>query len=294
MTIPSDDRVKLISDGLRQFSSLVQQQGNGSWEFSLANGAAESAQASIRDEWLTLSVPFQGFGDAAAQWSLLHRNGTLPGLCKFALDYNCLPQLRADLPLDWEQQPCSLRRRLAEAAEGMRSAVKWLHGSAGVDDPGTAEDHGIRESSSDCKPDLGRLLDEAGWPSVAGPGNRHSVQLEVRNGYSKVFVSYQNGADVVAHAELAKWEVLAPIQREALGIFLLTACGTIRMVRATVVETEARVTARFEVRLSLPSAGELAHALAALSVAANICTREALSLGDERIARMYFAARKVL
>ena len=97
---------------------------------------------------------------------------------------------------------------------------------------------------------------------------------------------------VLVSVEVTRCETFSQPSRQALGVLLLTACGLVRFARAAVEEKGGQALARFEVRFSTaPSALELTHALAALSVACRLCAQEAKALQDEEIAGKYLAIR---
>lgn len=291
MTATTKERNRLISDTLGRVSPCVQVDGKGRWDFALVNGTSAAGHAALQGGWLSLVVPLQEGTDPASDWSLLRANGTLPGLCKFALDdgQRCR-HLRVDLPLDWEFEPIFLPRRLREACAGFQAVLDRLHGSR--------ESGELKDTGNPCDlegTDLPHLLDEAGWPGAQRSASKFTVDLEVRGGFSQAVVEVQECRGVVAYSDIAKWESPGCEQREAAGILLLSASKFIRMARATVVESGNESAARFEVRLEAPAAStELSHALSALSVAANLCRSEAQSFEDERIAKVYLAVRRAV
>lgn len=135
--------------------------------------------------------------------------------------------------------------------------------------------------------DVAGALKETGWPFVERSPRTYVVDLEVRDSFAQAIVENQTGRDIVAGVDAAKYESLSDGQRQALGVFLLTACGVFRMARASVLETETSASVRFEVRLTDPKPAELGHALAALSVAMDLCGRETRCFEDRQIAETY-------
>jgi len=295
MTAPTKERNRLISDTLERVSPRVQADGKGRWDFALVNGTSAAAHAALQEGWLNLVVPLQEATDPESDWSLLRDNGTLPGLCKFALDdgQRCR-HLRVDLPLDWESEPVFLSRRLREACTGFLAVLGRLHGSresGELKDAGNACDV---EGNHAEGTDLPHLLNEAGWQCAQRSASKFTVDLDVRGGLSQAVVEVAECRGVVvAFTDVAKWEAPGREQREAAAVLLLSASKFIRMARATVVENEKESAARFEVRFESPATSpELSHALSALSVAASLCRNEAQSFEDERIAKAYLAARR--
>ena len=78
--------------------------------------------------------------------------------------------------------------------------------------------------------------------------------------------------------------------RRALACLLLRLSGQVRLVRAFVQPRDEEVTVGLEAPLRPPAgAPELGRALSALSVAWELCGREAAAVTDESIAREYLA-----
>jgi hypothetical protein len=222
-------------------------------------------------------------------WSLLHRNASLGGLCKYALAPDTGTRLvRAELPLDLDRGLVHMSRRLRETCAGLQAALDGLHGAASI----TADSSISSTEASDRR--VGQLLEEAGWPFVERTPGQPKVltaDLENRNSFSQAVIEELEGQEVRAFTEIGKWESLSAVQEEAVSRFLLSSCASLRMVRAVIAETDNRATACFEIRISSPGADEMAHALAALSVAANMCAKETQCFEDEQVAEAYLKLR---
>jgi hypothetical protein len=276
---------KVISNSLEDVK-----RSSARWEFD-----GTVINASERGGWLFLETPVIGVDCSVPEWNLLRDNGALRGLCKYALSNNSHSHhLRADLPVYCGYEAGDLPRRILEACEGFHSALKQMRGA---ENSGMSTDGG--NSCSETAPviendDLACLLDGSGWPFVAQSHLKCTAELEVRRGRSPAVIENQGEEGFLVYAEIAKWDGLSSQQREALGIFLLSSCGIVRMARATIVEKGEQATARYEVRLSAPSAQELGHSLAALSVAANLFGHEVQAFEDEGIAKAYLSARRGL
>jgi hypothetical protein len=218
----------------------------------------------------------------------LKRNGDLAGLCKFVQDSSRrFPELRADLPLDCGDNFETLPQRILETLRDFRAASETWTGAMGTSEGGIAQGAGTAIHTPEDSTALARTLKETGWPFVERSPQMHVVDLEARDFFAQATIESQNGRDIVAGTEAAQYESLSDGQRKALGIFLLAACGVLRMARASVLETEASTRVRFEVRLTDLNPAELGHALAALSVATDLCAREARCFEDRQTAEIY-------
>jgi hypothetical protein len=250
----------------------------------LKSDAGIPASASIENGWLALCLPLKD----ADPWDLLKRNGDLPGLCKFARNIDRpFPQLRADLPLDCGENPGTLPRRILETLEGFRFALKERRHPAATRDAEAAAAAGSDSPAPEDSTDLAGILKQTGWPFVKRSDLKYAVDLEVRDTFVQATVESRSGLGIVACTEAARFESLPAIQRSALGIYLLAACGALRMARVSAAEAEGSVSVSFEVRLIDPEPAELSHALAALSVAAGLCSREAQCFENQETAEIY-------
>lgn len=291
MTIPILERDRLVTGWLAQAVPDCRQIGCGRWELGMKNDGGIAAVASIEDDWLLLRMPLQNARAGADEWRLLSRNATLEGLCKFVQDRGrCSPRLHADLPLDSEDRFSTLPRRILEALKGFEFALGGQRSSPEAVDPGSAPRSGGMLPEPGHAAGLASLIKDAGWPFVERSPVKFAVDLEVRGSFAQAAIEDQDGRGILAYMEAAKFDSLSDGQRAALGLFLLTACGVVRMARASIVESEASTVARFEVRFADPSPAELGHALAALSVAANLCGREAQCFEDKQVAEIYLMA----
>ncbi len=291
MTLTVTERNRMITGWLVQAAADARQAGCGRWELGLRNGGRIPASASVEDDWFVLRLPLEDAYAETDEWSLLRRNGSLEGLCKIVLDpARRVRQLRADIPLDTGHGFASLSRRIVETLRGFESALKGPQESFGKPEPiGTHPSLEMNEQPI-VPVDVAGLLEESGWTHAERSPLKYAVDLDVRGGFTQAMVAEQGTGAVAAYVECARYEGLSDRQREALGRFLLTACGIVRMARASIVEAEAAAVAGFEVRIAAPGTSEICHALAALSTAADFFGRESRSLADGKIAEIYLMA----
>ena len=287
MTIPIVERDKMISGWLAQSASGARQSGCGRWDLNIKSRGRAEAFAAVEDDWLILGLPLADTILPAEEWSLLSRNADLAGLCKFVQSPGPgARQLRADLPLDPEDSYAKLPRRIAETLEGLGAAWEGLRGFPQSADPAGVRMPAKMHPGPEDALNLAEQLKGMSWPFVERSPSRFAVDLEVQGSFAQALMENQDGV-VVSHLEAARFESLSAAQRAALGSFLLAVCGAVRMVRASVVETESTAVVRFEVRFAAPSPSELDHALAALSVAANLYGREAQCFENKQVAEIF-------
>jgi hypothetical protein len=148
----------------------------------------------------------------------------------------------------------------------------------------------------------------AGWPFEERGGGRLAVRLDVPHGVYKALVDTRSEHEVRVAAQMARFESLTSVQREAVATFLLQANAWIRFARAAAQVTahgnhgespgredplkafssDPAATAICEVCFAnLPLANEIEHALSALSVACSLCARELDALRDPQTARVF-------
>jgi hypothetical protein len=138
---------------------------------------------------------------------------------------------------------------------------------------------------------LGQLLREVSWPSAKRGPNEYTAELDADSAPPAIIRMNESG--VVLSAELVRAGAAAKQGQRALAVFLLTATGALRLVRAYAEEVENGLAFGIEVNLSpAPAMEEIDHALAALSIAHRMCARESNVLLDEAVARCYLAARE--
>ncbi len=294
MTMRATDAIT-IRNALKKFSPSVWQIAHECWAFMLSNGDDIQAAAQIDDGWVSVdaSQGLSSMTQAGSAWTLLQWNGALTGGAKFALH----PEqpglrLRAELPLD---DDIDLTRRLLQACAGLQDA-RALHSAGGnghqADLP---PDILISDELADAAAaDLPALCRQTQWAFIEREPGRLVVDLHVPGRFQQATIEARTDRCVVASVPIvdavaAGGETQSPTRRQALSLLLLRTCGIVRMVRAAAQMGDGATAARFEVAFGdAPCAAELAHGLAALSVACRLASREAAVLQrDEAMARAY-------
>jgi hypothetical protein len=274
------------------------------WRGDLCNGTNVRVGARLEGDWLLMKARL-AFGSrlsgAIDPWSLLQANADLPGSVKFVV----LPadpglHARAELPV---AAGVDLGQRLAQACAGFKQAAAVharLIKKSGDEAAGSSRG---RESvhrqvhAGRCESehiDLPGLCEEAGWNSTERPDGTNVVVLDLPDDFAPAQVEVGSCGTLRVATEIPPSGGTPPPRcRRALGVLLLRAGGVLRLARAAAQLSppgaEASPAVRFEVVFdSLPRATELAHALAALSVACRLYRREAMLLReDERLATAY-------
>jgi hypothetical protein len=138
--------------------------------------------------------------------------------------------------------------------------------------------------------DLPDLLREAAWPSTERSPSHFSAELDSDSAPPANIAMTENG--IAFSVELARPGTADEAIRKALAVFLLTATGALRLVRAYAAELDGTWACGVQVTLpAVPAVEEIDHALAALSIAHRACAREANVLLNQAAACCYLAAR---
>jgi hypothetical protein len=270
-------RQAAIVAALEKCATSVDTDPGGGWAFTLVNGARLGARASIDDGWLVLEAPL-GRGALPGVWSLLAWHATFPGGARFVPGPGGQGlAARAELCLDAD---VDVFERVREACDGLVAAkAATVHARPAAPASGPA-----------VTADLPALCRETSFGGVERDGGV-VVELAVPGAFHRAVVATRPDAGVVASVPLADAvaadaEPVADVCRQAFGVLCFRTGGVVRLVRAAAADVAG---ARFEVALgAAPCAAELEHALAALSVACRLATREAAVLrADKAVARTY-------
>ena len=329
MTYAVKTREDQIAASLARCAASVKQAGSGHWEFAIANGKPLGVSAHLFEDWLLLDAPMTDRIARGGWWDLLRLNATLQGLSKFVLTpgarspLSCptnfslsttpdcgsprqtevcrTPQsvhLRADLPLPGDEESESdceseldgvLTNRLLETCAGLKDGYRSFRGEK-------SGDHEVLASlvKPEGRPingveELRLLCGDTGWPFIERSAGKLMVDLDVRSGFYQAAVEQRDAGAEVA-VEIVRSEALGETSRQALSLLLLGTGALVRLARPSIEEKENQIAVRFEVRFNTaPTAIELSHAFASLSVACAMSGREARALQDEVIARDYLA-----
>jgi len=288
-------REERIDRSLRKCAQSVTREGPEKWDVALRNGELLAARVWLDRDWLHLaagpgeSVTMAELGQELA-WSWLRRNGTLPGGAKYAIDPRGNPQIRAEMLLRPEESETDLRARLGDLCAGVQIAAEHVRESTATAIPPMA----VPATVADTAPyDLRPLCEEVGWPFTARASGKLVFTLDTAGDFHQATLA-RGAENVRLTADLgtpARWA--SENARAAVALLLLTLGGVARMIRPAGEDCDGRSAVRLEAHLGpCPLAGELAHALAALSVACRLCGREVEVLRhDNEIAVAYLVSR---
>ena len=282
--------VETVRDALNDHARSVAARGPCAWRLDGGNGAALPATAAIEDGWLRLDAvlgdpPPPGKARAGWLWEHAGWNATLQG-ARVLLTPEGRLAARAEIPTD---DGVDLPPRIEQALAGLREAADRWRGEGRDEPPAAGADE--PPATAEAADELRALCDAAGWPLETGASGRLWVGLNVGNGYYQAALRPGPGPWTVA-VELCSADTLAPVSRRAWGLFLLTASGLVRLVRATAGDRNGRVAARLAATWpGSPGSVELGHALAACSVACRLCGKEVNALCDPSVATDYLAVR---
>lgn len=266
--IAASRHAPLVAAALAGMAGNVEPQPAGCWDLRLG---ATPVSARLDDAWLLLSAP------VPATTAMLARNGALSGHVKFVLSENGELQLRAEVPLDEDAEPLI---RAAWAA--MESALAALRGEAVPTPVGEAEPALAQDA-------IARLCAEAGWPATLRSDGSCAVEIESPGAFVQASLTAR-GAGLRAAVQLASLPAAATASVSAVSRLLLIIGGVVRLARPAMNMSEGRALPRLEVTFSSsPAADALAHALASLSVAHQLCAEEARALHDPNLAGEFLA-----
>jgi hypothetical protein len=255
--------------------------------FRTARPFAPHVSVHADEDWITLTARPQSGPAAWSPWEGLLVGATLAGPVKLALaPRGFAVEARAEILLEdgvdvsaRVQRACTCLCRLASGEARIPCA------SCGTDDPPEIP------ALSDCAVDIPSLAAEAGWSFVLRSSGRVAIDLAVP-GQFHVAIVEPRGSGCRVRAPLAVAVSASARARSALGVFLLTVAGLVRLVRAGSVEDAGETTVFVETDVpDCPTAAELHDALSALAVACRMAGRETKALLDERTAIAYLAAR---
>jgi len=281
-----------VPEMLGECFGKIEAKGPRQWHLKASSTRSLSTDARLEDEWLILEARVRGRKRQAAPCAsrkllqILELNGQLGGGARVALTSDGLPRVKAEIPVG---RGVPIDVRIKQAASGLKCAARALFRKR-TREQGSAEDVAANARASDY--DMRPVLDEAGWSYVERSGGKLAVTLEAPDAFHQAIVKCHGDETVRIAVELASDGSLSPVRTQALALLLLTVSDTVRMARPT-IEAADGYAARFEVTFgSPPCAAEVAHALAALSVACRLCAKESkvLCLHDG-VAQEYVCSR---
>ena len=262
----------------------------GRFTLALPDGSRTWLRLHVEDGWAELTAGLPTELAAPDPWEALATVATVEGVARLTLTPGaCALELRADIALDDDVDPAP---RLAAACEDMRALASALSGGLANAIPADGEPAADAGRPSAARADLRALMAETGWSFVERDPERLAVDLAIPDRFQQAFVTPSAGGRTLARATLVVSAVPTGASRRAVGVLLLTASTVVRLVRAGVATEGGDVRLLVEAYLDPnPAAGDLDAALSALAMACRIAGRETRALFDERVARIYLAAR---
>ncbi len=255
-----------------------------SWQCAFQNGTRLPLSASYADGFLRLAAgPAMAPVTASALDRAIRWNAALTGGIKIAIDAARRAfALCADLVVLDEAQ---LLARLRWALDGFHDGL-----SAFATDDSLDAAIPSRPAPAPAS-ELPELLGATPWEFAERDAGACSVALDAES--APPARVWMDADGISLSVELARASAVSAAQLRALGLFLLTVTGALRLVRAGAVESDGQTVFTLAARLpQAPAPEELDHALASLSVAYRLCARESCVLLDEAAAACYLAVRR--
>ena len=265
----------------------VQPQGPWQWQCVAQNGALMPVRASLAEGFLHLDC-LPATPPAAAELCpellarALFRNSRLSAGVGLAFRSGNDLRLCADIAVLDE----------AQLLAGIDGALHGFHLALPLLSAPDAEQSDIQPlRTAPAATGFAERIRESGWTfTERGPGD-FSAQLDAP---AAPPATIRVGGDGVFFAvDLARVPRAAETSQQAIAAFLLTTCGSLRLVRACASKTSEHDL--FALQVSLPAIAtpdEVGHGLSVLSLAYRLCAREVAFLLDEDAARCYLGARE--
>ncbi len=271
--LADEELTALIAGELGTYGKLKPEVSARRWQFSLPrrNGAAR-----ISDDWLILD--FAPRGRPPAPQRLLEKNLTLTGNAKYVLGVDGAVRLLAEIPLDGVPI-----QGLTGIGQHIREGVLGIAAALGTTIPNLPEEvTGVGDAPA---PSLADLCEEAGWPFDQRGDERVSVDLECTgDAFFQATVELESGR--IAQRVTPFRGVAAPgdqTSRLSVAALFLSVSACVRLARAVAWPSDHGAVPGFQVDLPVAtSAAAFGHGLAALSVACDMCGREAVALAEDR------------
>lgn len=316
MTVPGITRndaqrggIDQVAAALRLPRTTVTRIAARTWNLQFKNGRHRAATAALSsdDDWLILNAPCAKGCDAGELDSpqladLLRQNVLLPGGLKYTIPLGATsPIIAADLPLDEAVDnrseiaaTCGELRRLLTGKRPRRPRQR-LQELAGDEpaEPAIEDDvPQVATAGLGTADRVAELCADAGWSCATRAGGQAVITLDVAGAFHQALATGTGEGRFRLTTELDSVGCPGLVCATAVQLFLLTAASVVRMVRPVCIGGLDAPKYGWEVAWhTFPSAFQLHHALAALSVACRHTAKEAQALGEETIAKHYLRRR---
>lgn len=277
----ANDKAAIALTMLNKCCDDVEPAGPWRWRCSMQNGTRVTSVATFSGDFLRLAtcVPSLVRTPQSIERALMS-NAQLRGGVRIALHRDRKEfLLSADMAVLTESQVAA---RISSAMDGFHDALSALE--AGISAPPQPEANPATKPASK----LASLLEETRWQHHVREEGDYAVTLDAASSPPARITACAH--ELSASVELVRVGHDSTCVRQALANYLLSACSTMRMVRATMACASAQRCYQLEARLPAdPESEELDHTLGALSIAYRGCAGESTVLLNEAAARCYLA-----
>lgn len=238
------------------------------------------------DGWLEVVAPANTIPlSPLMMWRALRFNATQSGPLHLAVaPGNDRPHLRGAV---FAGDKTNFKARVDELCERARAILVALNSRTRPS--GAILDWESTEAST-AQPDGQRLIQlcaELDWPHIARGADGVDVMLECGHAH-QARLQLTNTGGLTALVDLVDARSLTPVSRTATALLLLTASAVVRGVKGVVIQRDGVEHVDLAAACENPrSAGDVAQALGALSVACDLAGRETHALRHEALAREY-------
>ena len=278
-------RAAFVADTLRSAGFVCQTGASAaSWTVSEREFGAPTAHATVRDEWLGLSIGLSCTTGrppmAAMQFNAMSDRGS-----RLAIDADTASWVLSDLCLTDADETSAERLKFA-ATDVFECARRYVSGSGG------------RPWHLDSAHDAGALapvvaaLAEAGWEAQLDDlGCRVTIHAAGRPYRATLRVDANGGCHV--GAEVAVLPDKVDVAHDAAALLMLRTAFCLRMVNPLASMNDGQASFYFAARFDHSrAAADAVHALCALSLALDACGEEVRALsGNSDLARLYLTTQ---
>jgi hypothetical protein len=275
----------------------VREAGRDRWKFELPGEVSLAVTAWRNKEWLWLRAALARSTKRLAPElldRLVRQNRELVGGAKFTLADDP-PRLYVSAEIPMDEEDADLGPRLAAVCEAFRQAAESLAAGQRAADanPAAAQIAGGEAPSRALDRERLALCEATGWPLSRRAGDQVAIELDAPGLFCQATAEPKGERGLQLGFDLASVPPSGDAGRHALNVFLLHASHVVRMARATARTVGGATVYGWEVSLDrVAGAGEVQHALSALSVACRLSVREIQALEqDETTARSYLMLR---